>query len=115
MEYTYIPRGTCSRRMTVELEDGIIKAITADGVLPCGEDDADTVIKSVNKTGRLVVVQEANLCGLVRFDLAQHVALGHAVADLLLPGLDGAFFHVQADLGHYDLFLHCCRGDGDRL
>ena len=24
--------------------------------------DADTVIKSVNKTGRLVVVQEANLC-----------------------------------------------------
>ncbi len=27
MEYTYIPRGTCSRRMTVELEDGIIKKV----------------------------------------------------------------------------------------
>lgn len=27
MEYTYIPRGTCSRRMTVELEEGIIKKV----------------------------------------------------------------------------------------
>ena len=25
-------------------EDGIIKAITADGTLPCSEDEADTVI-----------------------------------------------------------------------
>lgn len=31
MEYTYIPRGTCSRRMTVELEDGIIKSVNIEG------------------------------------------------------------------------------------
>jgi len=31
MEYTYTPRGTCSRRMTVELEDGIIKNVAIEG------------------------------------------------------------------------------------
>ena len=31
MTYTYTPRGVCSRRMTVELEDGIIKAVKVEG------------------------------------------------------------------------------------
>ena len=31
MEYTYTPRGTCSRRMTVELENGIIKNVEIQG------------------------------------------------------------------------------------
>ena len=31
MEYTYTPRGTCSRRMTVELEEGIIKNVAIEG------------------------------------------------------------------------------------
>ena len=29
--YTYTPRGVCSRRMTVELEDGIIKDVRIEG------------------------------------------------------------------------------------
>ena len=29
--YTYMTRGVCSRRMTVELEDGIIKAVKVEG------------------------------------------------------------------------------------
>lgn len=31
MTYTYTPKGVCSRRMTVELEDGIIKDVRVDG------------------------------------------------------------------------------------
>lgn len=31
MTYTYTPRGVCSRRMTVELEDGVIKAVKVEG------------------------------------------------------------------------------------
>ena len=31
MTYTYTPRGVCSRRMTVELEDGIIKDVKVEG------------------------------------------------------------------------------------
>ena len=31
MTYTYTPRGVCSRRMTVELEDGIIKDVRIEG------------------------------------------------------------------------------------
>ena len=31
MTYTYTPRGVCSRKMTVELEDGIIRDIRVDG------------------------------------------------------------------------------------
>lgn len=31
MTYTYIPRGVCSQRMTVELEDGVIKNVRVDG------------------------------------------------------------------------------------
>ena len=36
-------------------EDGIIKAITADGVLPCGEDEADTVIDQSLTPGSVVL------------------------------------------------------------
>ena len=31
MTYTYTPRGVCSRRMTVELEDGIIRSVQVEG------------------------------------------------------------------------------------
>ena len=31
MTYTYQPRGVCSRRMTVELEDGIIRDVRVEG------------------------------------------------------------------------------------
>lgn len=31
MTYTYTPRGVCSRRMTVELEDGVIKNVLVEG------------------------------------------------------------------------------------
>lgn len=31
MTYTYTPRGVCSRRMTVELEDGIIRDVRIEG------------------------------------------------------------------------------------
>ena len=31
MTYTYTPKGVCSRRMTVELEDGIIRAVRVEG------------------------------------------------------------------------------------
>lgn len=31
MTYTFTPRGVCSRRMTVELEDGIIKDVKVEG------------------------------------------------------------------------------------
>ena len=31
MTYTYTPKGVCSRRMTVELEDGIIRAVHVEG------------------------------------------------------------------------------------
>ena len=31
MTYTYRPRGVCSQRMTVELEDGIIRSVRVDG------------------------------------------------------------------------------------
>ena len=30
MTYTFTPRGDCSRRMTVELEDGVIKDVKVD-------------------------------------------------------------------------------------
>ena len=30
MTYTFTPRGVCSRRMTVELEDGVIKDVKVD-------------------------------------------------------------------------------------
>ena len=37
MTYTFTPRGVCSRRMTVELEDGIIKdvKVEADAAAIC--------------------------------------------------------------------------------
>ena len=31
MAHTFTPRGVCSRRMTVELEDGIIKDVRIEG------------------------------------------------------------------------------------
>ncbi len=31
MTYTYQPRGVCSRKMTVELEDGIIRDVRVEG------------------------------------------------------------------------------------
>lgn len=31
MTYTYTPKGVCSRRMTVELEDGIIRSVRVEG------------------------------------------------------------------------------------
>ena len=31
MTYTFTPRGVCSRRMTVELEDGVIKDVKVEG------------------------------------------------------------------------------------
>lgn len=31
MTYTYQPRGVCSRRMTVDVEDGIIRDVRIDG------------------------------------------------------------------------------------
>ena len=31
MTYTFTPRGVCSRRMTVELEDGIIRNVQVEG------------------------------------------------------------------------------------
>ena len=31
MTYTFTPRGVCSRRMTVELEDGIIRSVQVEG------------------------------------------------------------------------------------
>lgn len=31
MTYTYTPKGVCSRRMTVELEDGIIRSVQVEG------------------------------------------------------------------------------------
>ena len=31
MTYTFTPRGVCSRRMTVELDDGIIKNVKVEG------------------------------------------------------------------------------------
>ncbi|MBQ6249408.1 MAG: TIGR03905 family TSCPD domain-containing protein [Oscillospiraceae bacterium] len=31
MTYTFTPKGVCSRRMTVELEDGIIRAVHVEG------------------------------------------------------------------------------------
>jgi len=31
MTYTYLPKGTCSRKMTVELEEGIIKDVRIEG------------------------------------------------------------------------------------
>lgn len=31
MTYTFTPRGVCSRRMTVELEDGVIRALHVEG------------------------------------------------------------------------------------
>ncbi len=31
MTYTYQPRGVCSRRMTVELENGIIRDVRVEG------------------------------------------------------------------------------------
>lgn len=31
MTYTYIPRGTCSRKMTVEVENDIIKDVKIEG------------------------------------------------------------------------------------
>ena len=31
MTYTFTPRGVCSRRMTVELEDGIIRDVRIEG------------------------------------------------------------------------------------
>ncbi len=31
MTYTYTPKGVCSRRMTVELEDGVIRSVQVEG------------------------------------------------------------------------------------
>ena len=31
MTYTFTPKGGCSRRMTVELEDGVIRAVHVEG------------------------------------------------------------------------------------
>ena len=31
MTYTYTPRGVCSRKMTVELENGVIKSVRVEG------------------------------------------------------------------------------------
>lgn len=31
MTYTYTPRGVCSRRMTVEIEDGVIRDVRIEG------------------------------------------------------------------------------------
>lgn len=31
MVYTYTPRGVCSRQMTVELEDGVVKSLKVIG------------------------------------------------------------------------------------
>ncbi|MBQ6973958.1 MAG: TIGR03905 family TSCPD domain-containing protein [Oscillospiraceae bacterium] len=31
MTYTFTPKGVCSRRMTVELEDGVIRAVHVEG------------------------------------------------------------------------------------
>ena len=31
MTFTFTPRGVCSRRMTVELEDGVIRAVHVEG------------------------------------------------------------------------------------
>ena len=31
MTYTYTPRGVCSRKMTVELENGVIKSVNVEG------------------------------------------------------------------------------------
>lgn len=31
MKYTYTPRGVCSRRMTVEIEDGVIRSLEVLG------------------------------------------------------------------------------------
>ena len=31
MTIEYIPRGVCSRKMTVEIEDGVIKSVSVEG------------------------------------------------------------------------------------
>ena len=31
MIYTYTPRGVCSRKMTLEIEDGILKSLKVEG------------------------------------------------------------------------------------
>lgn len=31
MIYTYTPRGVCSQKMTIDLEDGIIRSVRVDG------------------------------------------------------------------------------------
>ena len=31
MTYTYIPRGTCSRKMTVDVENGVIQEVKIEG------------------------------------------------------------------------------------
>ncbi len=43
---------------------------------------------------------------LVRLHLGQHLALGHRVTLLLVPGGDRAFFHGQAPLGENNVFAH---------
>ncbi len=31
MTYEYIPRGVCSRKMTIDVEDGIVKSLSVEG------------------------------------------------------------------------------------
>ncbi len=31
MTYEYIPRGVCSRKMTIDVEDGVLKSLSVEG------------------------------------------------------------------------------------
>lgn len=48
MTYTYIPRGVCSRKMTVELEDGIIKDVRIDGGCSGNLQGISTLVKGMS-------------------------------------------------------------------
>ena len=64
MTYTFQPRGVCSRKMTVELENGVIKSVNVEGgcngnlqgisalVKGMKAEEAITRLKGINCGGR---------------------------------------------------------------
>ena len=62
MTYTYTPRGVCSRKMTVELENGVIKSVNVEG-------GCNGNLKAISKlvegmpAEKVISLLEGNTCG----------------------------------------------------
>ena len=75
MTYTYTPRGVCSRKMTVELENGVIKSVNVEGGCN-GNLKAVSKLVDGHSVAEIVDILAGNTCGPRRTSCADQLTIG---------------------------------------